>query len=233
MIARTEEERKQHALAKLEDRERAALILYSRGGAEGVSVELGIPIADVEQEIERIKTKVSDAVANEDERLARLAERQEHEEEEPEPGDDLAPEPLDEPTSHDPRRNPILEAMAELGRPTTAAEIAQMLDPPRQTGNVSTRLRQMEDEDPPRVRRTGNTANHGVRGGPQVEWELATAGDEPTRPGQPLTSPHSPPPRREEMRRLYFDALLAKFEGADGDQVEALADRIEKILETA
>lgn len=100
--------------------------------------------------------------------------------------------------------SPILTSLRRLG-PATAREVANEID--RDINNVSTRLRQMEDQG--RVRRTGRTVNPtGQRGGPQVEWEVMPENGTPTTPHDALTATG---PVEDRIRRLA--ELVAKANG--------------------
>jgi len=125
-------------------------------------------------------------------------------------------------------RQPVLDAMRELGRPTNASELAGIIG--RKTENVATRLRQYELEDPPKVRRTGRSVGGLGRGGPRIEWELAAPTDVRTGPELSLESPLSPPTDRAVFRRAYFDALFERLAIAEGDAFDQIADRIERLL---
>lgn len=89
----------------------------------------------------------------------------------------------------------VISGVRHLG-PCTAREVADLIS--RDIGNVSTRLRQLEQAG--KVRRTGKTVNPvGARGGPQVEWELMPANGTRTDPTQPLISAG---PVEDRLRKL-------------------------------
>lgn len=91
--------------------------------------------------------------------------------------------------------SPILTALRRLG-PATAREIANEIH--RDINNVSTRLRQMEQQG--RTRRTGRTVNpDSARGGPQVEWDITHDGDAPT---DATTALASTGPVEDRIRRM-------------------------------
>lgn len=117
----------------------------------------------------------------------------------------------------DPTRSPILEFLEERG-PSTASSIAEVLE--RAPRNVSTRLRQLEKGG--FLRRTGRSIPGG-RGGPQIEWELASDHKEPTNPEIVLETPRS----TTDFRLRYFEALLSKLEQADCP--EHVYDRLERL----
>lgn len=122
-----------------------------------------------------------------------------------------------EPHSHDPRRNIILDALRELG-PATAREIAVRTG--RETNNVGTRLRQMEEQG--RVRRTGrSTSEPGQRGGPSIEWELMPEHGEPTGPG--VVS--APPGPVEERLRAMSEKVGRALQAQETAQQELAAAR--------
>jgi hypothetical protein len=117
-------------------------------------------------------------------------------------------------------RSPILTWLRDHGA-GTAPQIAEVLD--RKTGNVSTRLRQMEKAG--FVRRTGRS-RPGGRGGPQIEWELVDLSDpdkQETNNDVEMDAPLSVP----DFRTRYFEALLVKVEGEDC--AEHVYDRIERL----
>lgn len=117
-----------------------------------------------------------------------------------------------------PSRSPLLDHLRDRG-PSCATDIAERLG--RTTGNVSTRLRQLEKAG--YVRRTGRSLPGG-RGGPRIEWELADFDKEPTDLSTVLDAPFS----TADYRARYFDALLAKV-GKD-DCPEHIYDRIERLV---
>jgi hypothetical protein len=125
---------------------------------------------------------------------------------------------------HDPREAPILDWLEQHGKGTSTA-IAEALG--RKPANVATRLRQYEQAG--FIRRTGRTVPSG-RGGPMIEWELASETKPPTSPEDVLTSPLSPDPRGDEqraMRRAYFATLLNLV--AKRDCPEHIFDRAERL----
>lgn len=127
---------------------------------------------------------------------------------------------------NNPNRNLILEALDELG-PASAQEIAQKIG--RETGNVSTRLRQLEQQSPPRVRRTGRqvAGTAGQRGGPQIEWDLYRDGDDATGPETPIAAPQSSAEVLDErVRHLAerVESLMAELERKEYELAEARAE---------
>lgn len=130
---------------------------------------------------------------------------------------------LDGPDLRDPTRSPILAYLTEHG-PASAPAIARHLG--RKSGNVATRLRQLEVERV--VRRTGRTITGG-RGGPQIEWTLAGVDDRPTSPDDVLESPTTPGDRAG-LRHRYHLLLLSRLTDAQGDDFDRIADRIERLL---
>jgi predicted ArsR family transcriptional regulator len=147
-------------------------------------------------------------------------------------GEDRMPdEPDDEELRRGERglRNPILEAMAELG-PCSAPEIAQQLG--RAPANVSTRLRQMEVQG--RVRRTGRSVPGG-RGGPQIEWETMPADGEPTGPGTPQAMPFGKPEERLRAMAEKLGHALGRVEALEGvfEGAKARADQADRLRREA
>jgi predicted ArsR family transcriptional regulator len=104
------------------------------------------------------------------------------------------------------RSSPILDYLAEHG-PSVGSAIADALG--RATGNVTTRLRQMEAEG--RVRRTGRSLPAG-RGGPQIEWALADGSPPPDSIDAPTPSGVTAARVRQELAELIraddLDRLL-------------------------
>jgi hypothetical protein len=126
----------------------------------------------------------------------------------PPPASEDAPAPpADAPTDQQPtdegpdeqprgRSNPILEFL-EANGPAVGGEIAAATG--RATGNVTTRLRQMEADG--RVRRTGRSLPMG-RGGPQIEWALADGSPAPDSIDAPTPSGVTAARVRQELAEL-------------------------------
>jgi predicted ArsR family transcriptional regulator len=140
--------------------------------------------------------------------------------------DDLAPEdrlPESEGGGVDQTRgrpNAILASMRSLG-PATAKEIAERIG--RETGNVSTRLRQMEQEG--RVRRTGRAVSDG-QGSPSIEWEIMPANGKPTEPGVTQNPPAPIEFERERVRALSHrvEDLAKQLEARQDERDRARQD---------
>jgi predicted ArsR family transcriptional regulator len=118
------------------------------------------------------------------------------------------------------RPNAILASMRSLG-PATAKEIAQRIG--RETGNVSTRLRQMEQEG--RVRRTGRAVSDG-QGSPSIEWEIMPANGKPTEPGVTQNPPAPIEFERERVRALTHrvEDLAKQLEAREDERDRARQD---------
>lgn len=110
------------------------------------------------------------------------------------------------------RSNPILDYLAEHG-PSVGSVIGTELG--RTTGNVTTRLRQMEEEG--RVRRTGRSLPIG-RGGPQIEWALSDGTPAPTSIEAPEPATVTATRARNELvdviRADDLDVLLSGYCGS-------------------